>query len=32
MAPGEMEQVILEKKRLAEFPDLAKIKICIEPA
>jgi hypothetical protein len=32
MAPGEMEQVILEKKRLAEFQDLAKIKICIEPA
>jgi NADPH-dependent 2,4-dienoyl-CoA reductase/sulfur reductase-like enzyme len=30
MAPGEMEQVILEKKRLADFPELAKITIRIE--
>jgi NADPH-dependent 2,4-dienoyl-CoA reductase/sulfur reductase-like enzyme len=30
LAPGEMEQVILEKKRLADFPELAKITIRIE--
>jgi NADPH-dependent 2,4-dienoyl-CoA reductase/sulfur reductase-like enzyme len=30
MAPGEMEQVVLDKKKLAEFPDLAKITIQIE--
>ncbi|MCI5920319.1 MAG: NAD(P)/FAD-dependent oxidoreductase [Roseburia sp.] len=30
MAPGEMEQVILDKKKLAEFPDLSKITIKIE--
>ncbi len=30
MAPGEMEQVILDKKKLAEFPDLGKITIKIE--
>lgn len=30
MAPGEMEQVILSKKKLAEYPDLKKITICIE--
>ena len=32
MAPGEMEQVILDKKKLGEFPDLSKITIKIEPA
>lgn len=32
MAPGEMEQVILEKKKLAEFPDLNHITIRIEEA
>lgn len=32
MAPGEMEQVILTKKKLAEYPDLRKITICIEEA
>lgn len=32
MAPGEMEQVILDKKKLAEFPDLSKITIRIEEA
>ena len=32
MAPGEMEQVILDKKKLGEFPDLGKITIKIEPA
>lgn len=32
MAPGEMEQVILDKSRLAEFPDLSKITIRIEEA
>lgn len=30
MAPGEMEQVILDKKKLAEFPELSKITIKIE--
>lgn len=30
MAPGEMEQIILDKKKLGEYPDLSKIKICIE--
>ena len=30
MAPGEMEQVLLDKKKLAEFPDLNKITIKIE--
>lgn len=32
MAPGEMEQVILEKKKLSEYPDLNKITIRIEEA
>ncbi len=32
MAPGEMEQVILSKKKLAEYPDLTKITVCIEEA
>lgn len=32
MAPGEMEQIILEKKELARFPDLSKITIRIEKA
>ena len=32
MAPGEMEQVILNKKKLAEYPDLQKITIRIEEA
>ena len=30
MAPGEMEQVVLNKKKLAEHPDLQKITIRIE--
>ena len=30
MAPGEMEQVILQKKKLAEYPDLKTITIKIE--
>ncbi|MEE0885223.1 MAG: FAD-dependent oxidoreductase [Faecalimonas sp.] len=30
MAPGEMEQVILSKKKLAEYPNLKKITIRIE--
>ena len=30
MAPGEMEQVILSKKKLAEYPNLCKIMIRIE--
>ena len=30
MAPGEMEQVILDKKKLSEFPELGKITIRIE--
>ena len=32
MAPGEMEQVILDKKKLGEYPDLGKITIRIEEA
>lgn len=32
MAPGEMEQVILAKKKLGEYPDLSKITIKIEEA
>lgn len=32
MAPGEMEQVILDKKKLANYPDLTKITIRIEKA
>jgi len=32
MAPGEMEQVILSKKKLAEYPNLTKITIRIEKA
>ena len=32
MAPGEMEQVILDKKKLNEHPDLSKITIKIEEA
>ena len=32
MAPGEMEQVILIKKKLAEYPDLSRITIRIEEA
>ena len=32
MAPGEMEQVVLNKKKLAEYPNLGKITICIEEA
>ena len=30
MAPGEMEQVILQKKKLQEYPDLKTITIKIE--
>lgn len=30
MSPGEMEQIILNKKKLSEFPDLNKITIRIE--
>lgn len=30
MAPGEMEQVILDRKKLGEYPDLSKIMIKIE--
>lgn len=30
MAPGEMEQIILEKKKLGEYPDLGSITIRIE--
>lgn len=32
MAPGEMEQVILDKKKLGDYPDLSKITIRIETA
>ena len=32
MAPGEMEQVVLSKAKLAEIPDLSKITIRIEEA
>lgn len=31
MAPGEMEQIILDKKKLSTYPDLTKITIRIEP-
>lgn len=30
MAPGEMEQVVLDKKKLGDYPDLSKITIRIE--
>jgi hypothetical protein len=30
MAPGEMEQIILQKKKLADYPDLKTITIKIE--
>lgn len=30
MVPGEMEQVVLTKKKLAEYPNLNEITICIE--
>ena len=32
MAPGEMEQVILKKKKLEEYPETKKIMIRIEEA
>lgn len=32
MAPGEMEQVILSKKKLADYPDTTKITITLEEA
>jgi NADPH-dependent 2,4-dienoyl-CoA reductase/sulfur reductase-like enzyme len=32
LAPGEMEQVILQKKDIAERPDLKQIRICLEEA
>ena len=32
MAPGEMEQVILTKAKLAEYPDLDRITITLEEA
>ena len=32
MAPGEMEQVILQKSKLADYPDLKHITIKIEEA
>ena len=32
MAPGEMEQVILDRKKIEAFPDLAQITIKIAPA
>ena len=32
MAPGEMEQVILQKSKLADYPDLKYITIKIEEA
>ena len=32
MAPGEMEQVILRKKKLEEYPEIKKIIIRIEEA
>lgn len=32
MAPGEMEQIVLEKKKLLEYPDLSNITIQIEEA
>jgi hypothetical protein len=30
MAPGEMEQIILQRARLQEYGDISTIKICIE--
>ena len=30
MAPGEMEQIILQKKKLADYPDLKTITVKIE--
>ena len=30
MAPGEMEQIILQKKKLVDYPDLKTITIKIE--
>ena len=30
MAPGEMEQIILQKKKIEEYPDLKTITIKIE--
>ena len=30
MAPGEMEQVILQKKQLAQYPDADTVTLCIE--
>jgi NADPH-dependent 2,4-dienoyl-CoA reductase/sulfur reductase-like enzyme len=30
MAPGEMEQVVLQKKQIASVPDLKNVTICIE--
>jgi hypothetical protein len=30
MAPGEMEQIILQKAKLQEYGDISTIKICIE--
>ena len=30
MAPGEMEQIVLKKQTLAEYPDLERITIQIE--
>ncbi len=32
MAPGEMEQIVLQKKKLAQYPDLKKITVKIEEA
>ena len=32
MAPGEMEQVILTKTKLAEYPELDRITITLEEA
>jgi glycerol-3-phosphate dehydrogenase len=32
MAPGEMEQVILDKEKIAEFPNLSRVTIRIEEA
>mgnify|MGYP000765808234 FL=1 len=32
MAPGEMEQVVLKKSQLAEYPDIENITIKIEEA
>ena len=32
MAPGEMEQVVITKKQLAEYPDIENITIKIEEA